>query len=410
MNKREIAEIKRRFKKESCTFTKIAGCYVNSDKAKVTSFRNTFLNLEEDEFYKYLEIANKALSGKPGNNLIELPFPLDAEAEGGAQALLMELRKTRLEDDDVLNRFYDRVIESYDKVENYIILLFHDAYDVPVKTSDNLALDDSEEVYEYIICAICPVDLSKPGLGYQEDENRIGAVKRNWVVGATESAFTFPCFTDRSTDLHAVMCYTKDAKMPHTELWEEVLSCKAVYTATQKKTAFNNIVTESLGDPTDDDVIDTVIDVQSHINSFVEQQKEVLEKDQPVLMEKEDLTPILENSGIEEPIANQIVEKCNSFFEEDFPTAEDILDTKVLKDNSLRMEKNELQEQVVELHHKLREAGITDEEGNEVSVIVKVPDDKEAEVTTTFVDGRRCLVIPLDGNEETTINGKHKIF
>ncbi len=410
MNKREIAEIKRRFKKESCTFTKIAGCYVNSDKAKVTSFRNTFLNLEEDEFYKYLEIANKALSGKPGNNLIELPFPLDAEAEGGAQALLMELRKTRLEDDDVLNRFYNRVIESYDKVENYIILLFHDAYDVPVKTSDNLALDDSEEVYEYIICAICPVDLSKPGLGYQEDENRIGAVKRNWVVGATESAFTFPCFTDRSTDLHAVMCYTKDAKMPHTELWEEVLSCKAVYTATQKKTAFNNIVTESLGDPTDDDVIDTVIDVQSHINSFVEQQKEVLEKDQPVLMEKEDLTPILENSGIEEPIANQIVEKCNSFFEEDFPTAEDILDTKVLKDNSLRMEKNELQEQVVELHHKLREAGITDEEGNEVSVIVKVPDDKEAEVTATFVDGRRCLVIPLDGNEETTINGKHKIF
>lgn len=383
---------------------------MNSDKAKVTSFRNTFLNLEEDEFYKYLEIANKALSGKPGNNLIELPFPLDAEAEGGAQALLMELRKTRLEDDDVLNRFYDRVIESYDKVENYIILLFHDAYDVPVKTSDNLALDDSEEVYEYIICAICPVDLSKPGLGYQEDENRIGAVKRNWVVGATESAFTFPCFTDRSTDLHAVMCYTKDAKMPHTELWEEVLSCKAVYTATQKKTAFNNIVTESLGDPTDDDVIDTVIDVQSHINSFVEQQKEVLEKDQPVLMEKEDLTPILENSGIEEPIANQIVEKCNSFFEEDFPTAEDILDTKVLKDNSLRMEKNELQEQVVELHHKLREAGITDEEGNEVSVIVKVPDDKEAEVTATFVDGRRCLVIPLDGNEETTINGKHKIF
>ena len=410
MNKREIAEIKRRFKKESCTFTKIAGCYVNSDKAKVTSFRNTFLNLEEDEFYKYLEIANKALSGKPGNNLIELPFPLDAEAEGGAQALLMELRKTRLEDDDVLNRFYDRVIESYDKVENYIILLFHDAYDVPMKTSDNLALDDSEEVYEYIICAICPVDLSKPGLGYQEDENRIGAMKRNWVVGATESAFTFPCFTDRSTDLHAVMCYTKDAKMPHTELWEEVLSCKAVYTATQKKTAFNNIVTESLGDPTDDDVIDTVIDVQSHINSFVEQQKEVLEKDQPVLMEKEDLTPILENSGIEEPIANQIVEKCNSFFEEDFPTAEDILDTKVLKDNSLRMEKNELQEQVVELHHKLREAGITDEEGNEVSVIVKVPDDKEAEVTATFVDGRRCLVIPLDGNEETTINGKHKIF
>ncbi|MDD6577936.1 MAG: DUF4317 domain-containing protein [Lachnospiraceae bacterium] len=408
MNKREIAEIKRRFNKEGCTFTKMAACYVNSQKAKVTCFRKTFLNLEDDEFYKYLEIANKALSGKPGNNLIELPFPLEAEQEGGAQALLMELRKTRLEDDDVLNRFYDRVIASYDKPENYLILLFHDAYDVPVKTKDNLALDDSEEVYEYIICAICPVDLSKPGLGYQEDENRIGAIPRNWVVGATESAFTFPCFTDRSTDLHAVMCYTKDAKLPHTELWEQVLGCKAVYTSTQKKNAFKNIVTQSLGDPEDEDVIDTVLDVQTNLNTFVEQQKEILEKGEPIRLDQEDLAPILTNSGIDEPAVQQITEKYNSFFEEDFPTADEVVDTKALKDNGLRIEKNELQEQVVELNQKLREAGLDQASQGEHRIIVKVPEGKEEEVTATFVDGRRCLIIPLDGDEETTVNGHKK--
>ena len=316
MNKREIAEIKRRFKKESCTFTRVCGCYVNSDKAKVVTFRNTFLNLEDEELHKYLEIANKTLSGKPGNSLLELPFPMEAEEEGGAQALLMELRSSQLKDDEVLNRFYDRVIETYDKVENYLILLFHDAYDVPMKTTDNLSLDDSEEVYEYIMCAICPVDLSKPGLGYNENENRIGTLDRDWVVGAPESGFTFPCFTERSTDIHAVMVYTKDAKQPHTEFWENGLGCKAIHTSTQKKMAFTSILGEALGDPEDEDVRDTMLDVQQGLSDFIEIQTETQDKDEPVILNREELSPILENSGIDEPVAERIADKFDAYFEE----------------------------------------------------------------------------------------------
>lgn len=73
-----------------------------------------------------------------------------------------------------MDTFYDLVIENYSYVGNYLILVFHDAYDVMTKTSDNNKLDESEEVYEYLLCAICPVTLTKPGLGYREDENRIG--------------------------------------------------------------------------------------------------------------------------------------------------------------------------------------------------------------------------------------------
>ena len=204
------------------------------------------------------------------------------------------------------------------------------------------------------------------------------------------------------------MCYTKDAKLPHTELWEQVLGCKAVYTSTQKKNAFKNIVTQSLGDPEDEDVIDTVLDVQTNLNTFVEQQKEILEKGEPIRLDQEDLAPILTNSGIDEPAVQQITEKYNSFFEEDFPTADEVVDTKALKDNGLRIEKNELQEQVVELNQKLREAGLDQASQGEHRIIVKVPEDKEEEVTATFVDGRRCLIIPLDGDEETTVNGHKK--
>ena len=87
------------------------------------------------------------------------------------------------------------MIETYDYPGNYLILLFHDAYDVMKKTNDNMQLDESEEVYEYLLCAICPVTLSKAALGYREEENRIGSRIRDWVVGVPDSGFVFPAFT-----------------------------------------------------------------------------------------------------------------------------------------------------------------------------------------------------------------------
>lgn len=132
----------------------------------------------------------------------------------------MGLRSSALKNEELLNSFYQLIIDSYDYVGNFLILLFHDAYDVIVKTNDNAKLDESEEVYEYLLCSICPVALSKPGLGYREDENRIGARIRDWVVGVPENGFLFPAFTDRSADIHSVLYYTRNAKDSHPELME----------------------------------------------------------------------------------------------------------------------------------------------------------------------------------------------
>ena len=231
MNKKDILELKRRFKKDACTFTRLCGCYVDADRNKVTTFGETFLNLEDEEFYKYLEIAKKVMSGTIGNNILELEFPTAEEAPGGRQQFLMGLRESALKSDDLMDTFYDLVIENYSYVGNYLILVFHDAYDVMTKTSDNNKLDESEEVYEYLLCAICPVTLTKPGLGYREDENRI----RDWVVGVPDTGFVFPAFTDRSSDIHSVMFYTRDTKTPHAEFMESGLGCGTKLTATEKK-------------------------------------------------------------------------------------------------------------------------------------------------------------------------------
>ncbi len=405
MNKKEVAEIKRRLKKESCTISKMVGCYVNSSKDKVCTFSESFLSLEDEEFHKYLEIANKTLSGTVGNNLIELEFPIEAEENGAPQQNLMALKKSGLEDENLYNAFFDHIIETYDFVGNYLILLYYDNYDVMIKTSDNMKLDESEETYEYIICSICPVMLSKPGLGYREDEHRIGARIRDWVVGPTDSGFIFPCFTDRSSDIHSIMMYTKKADDPHKELWEMGLGCASKLTTQEKKNAFTNILTQTIG-PDKEDTSDIIVDIQANLSDYIEEKKEVVGKDDDIMLDSEVVEEILKDVPISEEKTEKITKNYEEFFKEALPEAEEILDTKVLKNNELRLEKKSLQERVADLTSQLKESGVIGEDGRENDIIVKVNPEKIEQISTTFLDGKKCIIIPIDDGEKATINGE----
>lgn len=409
MNKKEVAEIKRRLKKESCTIQHMCGCYVDAEKNKLVTFSQKFLNLEEDEFYKYLEIAGKALSGTLGNNLLELEFPIDEEAVGGRQQILMALRASKLEDDALLDTYYDLIIDSYDYVGNYLITLYYDVYDVPLKGTDELAMDESDEVYEYLLCCICPVALSKPGLGYLEGEHRIGARIRDWVVGPTDTAFLFPAFNGRATDIHSTLVYTKNAKEPHAEFWANGLGCGTKRTATQKRDAFENMVVQTLG-PDDEETKDTVLDVQQNLNDFILVEKEKVDKDEPILLDGEMITEILTDAGISEPKAEKITASYESFFEDTLPDAQELLDAKAIKNNEVRVEKKQLQEKVVDLTKKLEDAGVITSDGTDIDVVVKVTPEKVEEIHTAFVDGQRCLVIPMKEDEEAKINGETMSF
>ena len=195
MIKKEIAEIKRQFTPANCSISRICGCYVDGEKNKKADFKEAFLSLPEEDMFKYFELLRKNLSGTLGKNLINLEFPLAAEEEGGPHEFLLKLRNSRLQNDTLLDAFYDRIIENYDYVGNYLILLIHDAYDIPGKTSDGIEMEDaSDEVYSYILCSICPVDLSKPGLSYNELEGSFQNRIRDWVVQMPQLGFLFPAF------------------------------------------------------------------------------------------------------------------------------------------------------------------------------------------------------------------------
>lgn len=423
MNKKEVLELKRRFKKEAATFTRVCGCYVDGNHNKVCKFGNTFLNLEEDEFYKYLEIANKALSGTIGNNLLELKFPIEEEEVGGRQHILMALRASKLEDENLLDTFYDLVIDTYDHAGNYLIVLFHDAYDVMSRTSDNNNLDESEEVYEYLICAICPVDLSKPGLGFLEEEHRIGPRVRDWVVGAVDTAFLFPAFNDRSTNIHSTLFYTKNTKEPHSEFMANGLGCGIERTATEQKMAFHSIVRNVLG-AEDEHTDDVLLDLQQNLSDMIDEYAETHDDDEDVfLLDKEVVTKLLADSEISEEKAAKIEKSVDEAFGEKPPAAENVIDSKALVQNELRVEKMALEDRVGTLTVQLNEkdealAERTSQliekqeeidnyiaETKTYDVVLRVKPEKASQIKSQVINGQKCLVIPMGEDEHATING-----
>lgn len=412
MNKRDVLELKRRFKKESCTIRRMAGCYVDASKQQVLKLNETFLNLDEEEFYKFLEIAKKTMAGTIGNNILELDFPLDEEAPGGKQQFLYGLRASALENEDLLDRLFEKIIESYQYVGNYLILVFHDTYDIISRTSDKLKLDESEEVYEYILCAICPVALSKPGLGYRKDENRIGARIRDWVVGVPDMGFLFPAFTDGSADIHKVDYFVRDAKDSHPEFVSEVLGCGPRLTATEQKQTFHAIVKRAFG-PDEEKCEQALLNIQESLNDKIETGEERTDAEiASIVLTDETIEEVLVENGLDAVIAKQVSDTVKETFGDEMPPVANLIDNKALEANAKVKEKqelvkevNNLKTEIVEKDKQLTEAATYMQDLKTYDVVVRVKPDKASKIKSQILGDQKYLMIPMDDNENVNLNG-----
>ena len=368
MNKKEISEIKKQFTPANCAITRISGCYVDGEKNKKTKLKEAFLSLSEEEAFKYFEIFRKTLSGTIGKNLINMNFPLEQEKEGGAQEFLLRLRASKLQDDALVDEFYDRIIDSYDYGENYYIILIHAVYDIPGKSSDGLEMfDASDEIYDHILCSICPVKLSKAGLCYNAETNNIEDRIRDWIVEMPDLGFLFPVFNDRSTDIHGILYYSKNAEQLRSTFVDQLFGCEVPLSAGGQRDTFNTLVEETLGE---DCAYDTVMNIHEKLNEWVESQKD---SPDPAILTKPEVKRLFEECGVEE-------EKLEDFDARYEATAGE--------DASLMA------------------ANITNTRRMEIKtpdVVIHVDPDRAELVETRVIDGRRCLVIPMEDNVE--ING-----
>lgn len=368
MNKKEIAEIKKQFTQERCAITRICGCYVDGEKNKKTELKEAFLSLPEEEMFKYFAIFRKALSGTVGKNLLTMEFPLASEEAGGTQDFLMQLRASSLKDENLLEEFYDKIIENYYSVENYLILLIHAVYDIPGKSSDGEEMfDASDEVYDHILCCICPVTLSKPGLSYDEESNAFHTRICDRVVNMPDIGFLFPAFHDRSTDVHSLLYYAAKPEELRMEFVEPVLGCNLPLSAGNQKETFQTIVEETLGDACDYEVVKNI---HEKLNEMIEEKKD---EPDPVVLDRAEVKRLLEYSGVEE-------EKLSSF-EEKYEEAAGT-DTCFVASNVANTRQFEIKTP---------------------DVVVKVSPDRMDLVETKVINGRKCLVISLDNSVE--VNG-----
>lgn len=369
MTRKELNEIKSQYTLGDCGILRLCGCYVDGERNKITQFNENFLNLPEEEKHKYFDIFKKTLSGTPGKNLVDMKFNVDAYADEGARTFLMNLRDSGLKDDRLLNEFYDRIINNYSYVGNYLILLINQVYDIPAVTTDNIEMDDaSDEVYSYILCSICHVNLSKPGLGYDEEDNNFHDKKQNHMVDVPDVGFLFPAFNKRSADEDMTLFYTKDVSEFEDGLIDCLLDCAVPLPAKQQKETFTSLVNEALGEEAD---LEIVKNIHENLEQIIEEKKH--ESPAPVMLDKTEMKDLLEKSGVKE-------EKLENF-EEHF-------------------------EMAAGEHGKLVASNVSSGKKFEVKtpdVVIKINSDKTDIVSTQVIDGRQCLVIQID--ERLEVNG-----
>lgn len=369
MTRKELNEIKSQYTLEDCGILRLCGCYVDGERNKITQFNENFLNLPEEEKHKYFDIFKKTLSGTPGKNLVDMKFNVDAYADEGARTFLMNLRDSGLKDDRLLNEFYDRIINNYSYVGNYLILLINQVYDIPSVTTDNIEMDDaSDEVYSYILCSICHVNLSKPGLGYDEEDNNFHDKKQNHMVDVPDVGFLFPAFNKRRADEDMTLFYTKDVSEFEDGLIDCLLDCAVPLPAKQQKETFTSLVNEALGEEAD---LEIVKNIHENLEQIIEEKKQ--ESPAPVMLDKTEMKDLLEKSGVKE-------EKLENF-EEHF-------------------------EMAAGEHGKLVASNVSSGKKFEVKtpdVVIKINSDKTDIVSTQIIDGRQCLVIQID--ERLEVNG-----
>lgn len=364
----EVLEIKKRIKKDDDSTVKIRGCYVTgSEKEKVTYISDYLSNLPEEEQHKYIELLRKGLSGTLGKNLLNLEF--DNESDESPQQSLLGLRASEFKSPEVLDSFYDYIIDNLDYVGNYLILLMYDSYDVPVKTSDNIKMDDSTEVFNYILCCICPVNLSKPGLSYHEDTNQIQNRDRDWVVDPPCVGFMFPAFNDRSTDIHNLLYYVKSTKELYPEFMTDGLGCKEKIPSDQQKQIFQSIIEETIINEPGYNLVEVVRDINENLVEMIDNNV----SEEPVVLDKDGVKDLFKRSGIQE----ELLEKVEKKYTEDIGENIELIADSIKEDKSFEVKTND--------------------------VVVKMKTSNADNIKIKMVDGRKCLVVPIDTDIE--VNG-----
>ena len=372
MNKKDIAQIRKRLAPNKNNATSICGCYVNKDGEIISKFRLPFIHMEREDADNFLNLFKKVLSGTDGQNL--LPIDLSAEQVMNApeHKILTGLKDTALKDDGLRDYFYDKIRSVYRSEETYVILLLHDVWDVPKKLKDGSNDEDAEtNMFGYILCAVCPVKLQSGGLAYRAEENVFGTKGADLMVCAPENGFMFPAYEDGGANIYGALYYSRKTDDIAEDLMTELFGETLPVPADTQQHAICSMLQESLGRECSLDVVQSVRD---HVREKIEEKK--LEKDpETPKITVSDLSDAMESSGV----SPERVQEFRHQFEDTLGLYSEIPAVNVVAPKKLEMRTPD--------------------------VVIKVAPDRGDLVQTRVIDGQKYILIRAeDGVELNGVN------
>ncbi len=367
MNQKELNELRRRWKPEKNAVSRIYGCFVNSSREIVADLDEPLGIIPQEEAEKYLSLLKKALSGTLGKNLIDIVFSTQQIMEEDEHKLLMKLRSSGLKDDQVRQTFYQKVIQSLDMGgSGYLLLLANDTYDIPHRSKDDTPqVDASDEVFSYIVCAVCPVKAGKPELGYFSGDNEFHCAASQ-IVSAPELGFLFPAFDDRRANIYNALFYSRKAGELHQEFIDAVFHTDLPMSAAEQREAFEAALSEALGGSCSLEIVQAV---HEQLAARIEAHQE--EKDpEPLAVSPDEVSKVLLNCGVSEEQAEVFQTVCGKRFGTGAVlNPVNLIDTKKVE---LRMEK----------------------------ISLSIASEYIHLVGAKVIDGRKVLIIPVEDHLE----------
>ena len=371
MNKKEISELSRRFKPEKANIGRVYGCYVNSSKEVISNIDESLAMMPQEEAQQYLTILKKTLSGSLGRNLTDIVFSTEQVAGSEEHRLLMALREDKAE---ARQSFFQKVIDSLDMGDNnYLILCANDVYDVPYrghgdvdKSAQEYASGESDQVYRYFVCAVCPVKDGKLELGYFVGENEFHNCLAKQIVGAPELGFLFPAFDNRTTNIYNALFYSRKPDEMHYEFIEGIFHTDLAMTPAEQREAFESILSDSV-----DCSMDTIRSVHEQLSAKVAEHAESKDEE-PLTVSCGDISSILADCGVNEEQLSAFQKSFTERFGKVLLNPENIVDTR---------------------HFEVKAGDVT----------ITVSPEQSFLIETREVNGRKYIMIPADGGAE--LNG-----
>lgn len=199
INREDMLELTRRMTPARASIGRIAGAYFDEEGYVDGTFNTHFGKLSAAEKTKNLSMAKAVLFSRTNDQLREHLIPPQARGAGGLWQLLEGIRECGMKNDAFPDLFYELLGERFRPGYPYACFLFYGCYDVPVKGTDKAWIEGSEEVYQYLICALSPVT-------------------GTYEPGAPEFGFLYPAFRNRSEDHRYFNLFESRPERPHGEL------------------------------------------------------------------------------------------------------------------------------------------------------------------------------------------------